>query len=166
MSRIKLLSRYFRSEEGIANLYEEQERHRYKSFEDFMAYINEGKFEIPRIFLWISKPLYQLSTIGISSTNKFLSRAEILNGKWIELDKKNKRKTAMVGGFILISHLVLSLVMKVLNAVVLSINSFTTLGFGEIPTRGIGRYAAIIEGFIGWFLLTLFSVSLITQLLQ
>ena len=56
--------------------------------------------------------------------------------------------------------------MKILNAIVLSVNSFTTLGFGEIPTKGIGRYAAIIEGFIGWFLLTVFSVSLISQLLQ
>lgn len=166
MSRIKLLTKYFRSEDGIANLYEEQERHRYKSYEDFMAYMNEGKSEIPKMFLWISKPLYRLSTIGISTTNKFLNKTEILNGKWSELTKGNKRKTAIIGGLILISHLVLSLVMKVLNAVMLSVNSFTTLGFGEIPTIGIGRYAAIIEGFMGWFLLTLFSVSLITQLLQ
>ena len=68
--------------------------------------------------------------------------------------------------FVLETFLISSLFIKVLNAIMLSVNSFTTLGFGEIPTRGIGRYAAIIEGFIGWFLLTLFSVSLITQLLQ
>jgi hypothetical protein len=166
MSRIKLLTKYFRSEEGIANLYEEQERHRYKSYEDFMAYMNEGESEIPRMFLWISKPLYKLSTLGITTTNKFLNKAELLNGKWIELGKGKKATAAFLGGLILFTHLLVSLLMKVLNAVMLSVNSFTTLGFGEIPTRGIGRYAAIIEGFMGWFLLTLFSVSLITQLLQ
>jgi hypothetical protein len=166
MSRIKLLTKYFRSEEGIANLYEEQERHRYKSYEDFIMYMKEGQSEIPKMFLWVSKPLYSLSTIGINATNKFLGKAELLNGKWVELDKGKKVKAAFWGGLILISHLIVSLLMKVLNAVMLSVNSFTTLGFGEIPTTGIGRYAAIIEGFIGWFLLTLFSVSLITQLLQ
>jgi hypothetical protein len=166
MSRIKLLTKYFRSEEGIANLYEEQERHLYKSYEDFMTYMKEGQSEIPKMFLWISKPLYILSTISITTTNKFLGKAELLDGKWIELDKGKKTTTAFLGGLILITHLLVSLLMKVLNAVMLSVNSFTTLGFGEIPTTGIGRYAAIIEGFIGWFLLTLFSVSLITQLLQ
>lgn len=131
-----------------------------------MAYINEGRSEIPKLFFWIAKPLYKLSMIEITSTYKLLDKTEILSGKWKELDKRKQWKTSIIGGFILLSYLILSLVMKVLNAVMLSVNSFTTLGFGEIPTRGFGRYAAIIEGFIGWFLLTLFSVSLISQLLQ
>jgi hypothetical protein len=50
-----------------------------------------------------------------------------------------------------------------LNAITLSLNSFVTLGFGEIPTRGVARYVTIAEGFLGWFLLTLFSVALISQ---
>lgn len=166
MSRIRLLTKYFRSEEGIANLYEEQERHRYKSYDDFITYMNEGQSEIPKMFLWISKPLHMLSTIGITTTNKFLYETEILKGKWKEQSRSKKAMTAFLAGLVLISYLMLSLLMKALNAIMLSVNSFTTLGFGEIPTRGIGRYAAIIEGFMGWFLLTLFSVSLITQLLQ
>ena len=55
---------------------------------------------------------------------------------------------------------------KILNALMLSINTFTTLGFGEIPIKGLPRYLAIIQGFIGWFMLTIFSVSLISQLLN
>ena len=51
------------------------------------------------------------------------------------------------------------------NALMLSINTFTTLGFGDIPIKGLTRYLAIIEGFIGWFMLSIFSVSLISQLL-
>ena len=52
------------------------------------------------------------------------------------------------------------------NAITLSLNSFITLGFGHIPTKGMARYFTIIQGFIGWFLLTIFSVSLISQILN
>ena len=166
MVRMRLLSKYFRSKEGISDLYHAQEKSNYENYNKFLNYMQEGGDEIPKIFLWISKPLYKLSTLKLSTTTKFLRKTEILDGKWIELEGKKKAITAFWGGFILVSYLIISLIMKVLNAVMLSVNSFTTLGFGEIPTRGIGRYAAIIEGFIGWFLLTLFSVSLITQLLQ
>ena len=54
---------------------------------------------------------------------------------------------------------------SVLNAITLSLNSFVTLGFGTIPTTGAARYVCIIEGFIGWFLLSIFTVSLINQIL-
>jgi hypothetical protein len=52
-----------------------------------------------------------------------------------------------------------------LNALTLSLNAFTTLGFGDIPPHGAARYVTIVQGFIGWFLLTIFSVSLINQVL-
>lgn len=166
MARMRLLTKYFRSNDGIAKLYEEQERHRYKNYEDFITAMQDSKHEIPKMFLWISKPLYALSTYKIKASNKFLQKAEILNGKWLELEGPKKALTSVSVSIVLVFYLISSLIMKVLNALMLSINTFTTLGFGEIPTRGIGRYAAIIEGFVGWFLLTLFSVSLITQLLQ
>jgi len=51
------------------------------------------------------------------------------------------------------------------NAITLSINSFVTLGFGSIPTSGVSRYMCIVEGFIGWFLLSIFTVALINQVL-
>jgi len=50
-----------------------------------------------------------------------------------------------------------------INAFMLSLNSFTTLGFGNIPTIGVARYLCILEGLIGWFLLSLFTVALINQ---
>lgn len=51
------------------------------------------------------------------------------------------------------------------NAFVLSVNSFVTLGFGRIPTHGFAKYICILEGFLGWFLLSIFIVSLINQVL-
>ncbi len=55
---------------------------------------------------------------------------------------------------------------SLLNAVTLSLNSFVTLGFGNIPTHGLARYVTILEGFIGWFLLSIFTVALINQVLS
>jgi hypothetical protein len=62
--------------------------------------------------------------------------------------------------------LMLQLLISMLNAITLSLNSFTTLGFGNIPTHGLARYVTIIEGFIGWFLLSIFTVALINQVLS
>jgi hypothetical protein len=58
-----------------------------------------------------------------------------------------------------------SVLLTLVNAITLSINSFVTLGFGSIPTKGFARYLCIIEGFIGWFLLSIFTVALINQVL-
>lgn len=58
-----------------------------------------------------------------------------------------------------------SILLTLINSITLSINSFVTLGFGSIPTKGFARYLCIIEGFIGWFLLSIFTVALINQVL-
>ena len=61
----------------------------------------------------------------------------------------------MVSGFLL----------SLINSLSLSLNAFVTLGFGSIPTKGLARYVCIIQGFLGWFLLSLFTVALINQVL-
>jgi len=54
---------------------------------------------------------------------------------------------------------------SLMNAFTLSLNSFVTLGFGTIPTTGLARYVCILQGFLGWFLLNIFTASLINQVL-
>lgn len=51
------------------------------------------------------------------------------------------------------------------DSIALSINSYITLGFGKIPQYGFSKYLTILEGFIGWFLLSIFTVALINQVL-
>ena len=98
--------------------------------------------------------------------SRFLESTDVLQGKWQDLTPKQKRWKNIQIGFLLTIGLVYDLFIKALNALMLSINTFTTLGFGEIPIKGLPRYLAIIQGFIGWFMLTIFSVSLISQLLN
>jgi len=68
------------------------------------------------------------------------------------------------GYFLPFLKLLGGLLISFLNAISLSLNAFTTLGFGKIPTKGIARNVCIIQGFIGWFLLSLFTVALINQI--
>lgn len=64
-----------------------------------------------------------------------------------------------------IRQFTVSLFQKLVNALALSLNAFVTLGFGNIPTTGLPRYVCIIQGFIGWFLLSIFTVALINQVI-
>ena len=76
--------------------------------------------------------------------------------------KKSKGKAAFGGAVLVMGG---TLIIAIINAITLSINSFVTLGFGSIPTNGFARDLCIVEGFIGWFLLSIFSVALINQVL-
>ncbi|MDH5598098.1 MAG: potassium channel family protein, partial [Cyclobacteriaceae bacterium] len=89
----------------------------------------------------------------ISSKSKLISDFR----EFIEKNEKGYAKPfiTMMTGFSI----------SMINAITLSLNSFTTLGFGNIPTKGFARYICIIEGFIGWFLLSIFTVALINQVL-
>lgn len=75
--------------------------------------------------------------------------------------RKKNEKGYIKPFFVLIVGFGLSLI----NALTLSLNAFVTLGFGTIPTKGLARYVCIIQGFIGWFLLSIFTVALINQVL-
>jgi|GEM_PF-2815320 len=57
------------------------------------------------------------------------------------------------------------IVLSFINALTLSLNAYTTLGFGNIPAHGLARYVCVIQGFIGWFMLSIFTVALINQVL-
>jgi hypothetical protein len=90
---------------------------------------------------------------------------EVLQGKWSDLTKGRKAFVGVTVGSGIVVYLFFLIVIRLLNSVVLSINTFSTLGFGDIPVKGIMKYMAILEGFLGWFLLSIFSVSLISQIL-
>uniref|UniRef100_UPI00404839F9 ion channel n=5 Tax=Flavobacterium sp. TaxID=239 RepID=UPI00404839F9 len=70
------------------------------------------------------------------------------------------------GYFMPFLKLVLGIFISLLNAFTLSLNAFTTLGFGNIPTHGFARYVCILQGFIGWFLLSVFTVAVFNQSLN
>lgn len=166
MKRLSYLGSYFISKEGLSELYEKETKNEYKDYEEFKTFMQSSEKELPVYFKWLSKPLYKASVSRFNVSRSILRRTDILNGKWNELPKVRKALTSFVIGTYLLLYLIYILIVRCLNAITLSLNAFSTLGFGEIPTRGLARYVTIIQGFLGWFLLSIFLVSLIGQILN
>jgi len=165
-SRLKLFLDYFRRKEGMAAILLEREREDLKELEAFKQDYTNNKKPVPRLFTFMSKVHYRLSKMNIDMQTAYYKRTDIMRDEWGELKPSRKRWTTFVTGTWFMLYLLIGIILKALNAILLSINAFTTLGFGSIPTRGLPRYIVIVQGLIGWVLMTLFSVTLITQLLR
>lgn len=166
MNRYAFFFTYMNKKAGIHEVYLEQQKNELLEFHEFKNLVAQQGKTVPKFFTATALPLYKWAISGSKLTEAFLSKIDIMKGTWNELPTKKRwwKSLLLIGAFsITICYDVL---IKILNALMLSINTFTTLGFGEIPIKGLPRYLAIIQGFIGWFMLTLFSVSLISQLLN
>jgi len=163
--RLDFLLDYFRRKDGLHSLYEEQSRKEFEEIKAFSRKVKASRRKVPvsisYIAGWYYKPILSWRIMKL----KLLRRIDVLEGSWEEKSSRHqKRSTGIVLLWIFFS-VCFALVVKLLNALTLSVNAFTTLGFGSIPTRGIARYAAILQGFIGWGLMTIFSATLIKQFL-
>ena len=166
MHRLRFFTKYFRQDEGIKEIYEEERQSDLMTFKEFQKYMTTSKKEIPNYFIWLAKPIYYFSSYNYKVTTRVLKHTDFLKGRWVDLPKRRKITSSIVMGIWIVLLIIYDLMVKFFNALILSVNTFTTLGFGEIPIKGIPRYIAVIQGFIGWFMLTIFSVSLISQLLN
>ena len=157
---------YFRSEQRLEDFYTENYIEDFKTFADYKKEMKESKGQLPVFIILLGKPLYLVSV----SRHKILSflyrRTEVLQGRWVDLKPVRKVFVALIISFSVIVYIFYLGFVRGLNSTTLSINAFSTLGFGSIPVKGVSRYITILEGFIGWFLLSIFSVSLISQMLQ
>lgn len=157
---------YFRSEQKLEDLYSDKHKDDLSTFTNFKQNLKDSKTEVPFFFMLFLKPLYWLAVLKHNFNSFLYKRIEFLQGRWVDLSKKRKFLLGTVTFLAIFSYGVYLIAIRSLNSLILSINTFTTLGFGDIPVVGISRYVAILEGFLGWFLLSIFSVSLISQILQ
>jgi len=63
-------------------------------------------------------------------------------------------------------YLCFVLIVKFIISYMLSLNILVSLGFGKTPGQIVPLYISILQGFIGWFVLTIFSITLLSQMLQ
>ena len=158
--------KYFRSEQKLEDFYTEEHKDEFQSYDNFRKEMEESKVEIPFFFNLIGSPLYHLSLIRHQVMSWLYRRTEILSGRWTDLKPVRKGLVGSTVSLVILVYLINLVFIRSLNSIFLSINTFSTLGFGDIPVKGISRYMAILEGFLGWFLLSIFSVSLISQILK
>ena len=160
------IMQYFSSEQKLEDFYLADYIEDLETFAAYKKEMAESKVEIPVFILLLGKPLYLLSIIRHKRLSFFYRGTEILQGRWIDLKPARKVVVGVTVGFSILIYLIYLGFVRAINSTTLSINAFSTLGFGVIPVKGLSRYITILEGFLGWFLLSIFSVSLISQMLQ
>lgn len=129
-------------------------------------FLHQSNEKLPSIFRVIGKPFYYLSLFYYKLNRWFIENYYLQQRNWQATDKKTRFLNGFIISFYFFIFVSSGFLMRSLNAITLSLNSFVTLGYGEISARGVSRYLAVLEGLIGWFLLGIFSVSLISQMLQ
>ncbi len=136
------------------------------TYNEYMSFVTESKGKIPWYFNIFGKPLYFLELIRSKPTKLFYKLIDIFPDEWENMSKFKRILATVLYGAVFVVTIIWFFVIHVLDSIALSLNVFSTLGFGQIPIKGIPRYLTILEGFIGWFLLSIFSVSLISQVIQ
>lgn len=165
LDRIRLLNEYFRSEKRFEDLHQEKEQGSDQG-EPIVKELEASKGEAPAIVRLLGKGLYFISVLPRRIGKWFIRRTDFLKGRWQDLSPGRKWIVGTGAFFFSLFYGIYLILLRGLNSFVLSLNSFVTLGFGVIPVSGVARYLTILEGFIGWFLLSIFSISLINQILQ
>lgn len=128
-------------------------------------FIHKNLKSMPWFLRWFSFPVLwdkPFQYYKLQAIRKFNHYA----GRWNEITSYKRTVVSFVFAMFLLYAVLYIALIKVLNALMLSLNVFSTLGFGDIPVKGFAKYFTVIEGFIGWFLLSIFSVSLISQIIQ
>ena len=167
MKRFNSAMDYFTTEKRIKDFYASKHDKEMNTFTDFKETLNKNKVYMPTMLAALARPIYQISLLRYKLLNFSYKRAEFMAGRrWIDLDKKEKYWIGSLTFLLTLTYIIYLVFTRALNSVVLSINAFSTLGFGQIPVRGFTKYVAIIEGFIGWFLLSIFLVSVLSQMIS
>lgn len=158
---------YFTTEKRIQDFYSPTHDKEMTTFTEFKETLDKNKVYMPGMLASLAKPIYQISLLRYKLLNFSYKKAEFMAGrKWVDLEQKEKYWIGTLTFFLTFTYIIYLVFIRALNSIVLSINAFSTLGFGQIPVRGFTKYVAIIEGFIGWFLLSIFLVSVLSQMMS
>ena len=158
---------YFSSEKRMEDIYLAEHKDEISSFEEFRGALEKNKIQIPVILVALAKPIYHMSFFRHKAIGFFYKKAEFMAGKkWSNLSSKDRYGVGALTVLLSIFYILSLLFVRALNSITLSINVFSTLGFGNIPVKGFTKYIAIIQGFLGWFLLSIFLVSVLNQMVN
>jgi len=136
------------------------------TYTEYVKFISDSKGKVPWYFHIFGKPVYWLEKLKAKPVKLFYKLIDLFPDEWEKLSPSRKILANMLYGLVFFITVIWFLTIHILDSITLSLNVFSTLGFGQIPIKGIPRYLAVLEGFIGWFLLSIFSVSLISQVIQ
>jgi hypothetical protein len=166
--QLKIYGRYLSSPQSLLEIEDSviAKEDKTPTYSEYTKFITDSKGKVPWYFHIFGKPLYFLELIRDKPTRLFYKLIDIFPDEWENMSQSKKIIATGLYGAVFMITVLWFLAIHVLDSIALSLNVFSTLGFGQIPIKGIPRYLTILEGFIGWFLLSIFSVSLISQVIQ
>lgn len=168
-SRISLYIHYFISGKSLTELYQEKPENSQiekKTLSEYMEYIEANRQKLPVFIRIFGRQIFRIEKIKASWYRRYYVFLDRITGKWESLKGRRKALATVLYGFIIFLVLSALLLKRIVDCLTLSLNAFSTLGFGEIPVEGAAKYFTVVEGFVGWFLLSIFSVALISQIIQ
>ena len=167
IKRFNSVMDYFTTEKRIEDFYSSTHDEEMTTFTDFKNTLDKNKVYMPSMLGVLAKPIYQISLLRYKLLNFSYKKAEFMAGrKWVDLEKKERYWIGGLTFILTVTYIIYLIFIRAINSIVLSINAFSTLGFGQIPVRGFTKYVAIIEGFVGWFFLSIFLVSILNQMMN
>lgn len=124
--------------------------------------------EMPRLLKLTGRLLITMGRVSGKILPKLIGIFNFQPKEWKSLNKIEKIWSGTMIAIISVIYLFSVLIVKLFNSLILSLNSFVVIGFGSLPEEdnSIAMYLSIIEGIIGWFLLTIFTITLFSQVLQ
>lgn len=157
---------YFKTDKQLKDFQSENMTGELQNLAFLRQKLEEARKGTPRIVSWIGWPFYGWMSVYCTFMIWLYSRTDLVKGEWSSMGKGRQLWLGILVGCYFLLFAVSGLAVRLLNALALSLNVFVTLGYGEISASGTMRYLAVLEGLLGWFLLSIFSVSLIGQVLQ
>lgn len=166
LAQYKLFARYIKKNKNVDDVY----AYAVNPHQDIMKeikekYIDAGK-NIPRSLRLFGKPMHFLGKFRYAIIPNLIRLFDFQPKAWSSLNNGEKIYSGILIILILFTYVVYVLTVKFINAFILSLNSFVVIGYGLLPEKGLAMYLSIIEGIIGWFLLTIFTITLLSQVLQ
>jgi hypothetical protein len=166
--RLTSYLRYFSEHTSLVSIHRQlvESKNVRGSLDEYRQQYEAHKSNIPPYFGFFAKPHNWGRAFWQNIRERIYGRIDQFPAKWVVLSKKERQRAALMFAFVISFAAIVSLLRRFLEALTLSLNVFSTLGFGANPATGIPRYLCVLEGFVGWLLLSLFSVSLISQIIQ
>ena len=169
-----IFSEYITSGDSLRKIIEKHRAEREKNkneindIEQYYKICEATGKKIPRILRLFGSQIHFLSKIKfdiIPALSKFLNFQQ---QAWDKLSILQKVISGITIIGILFIFSLYFIIVKLFNSLILSLNNFVVIGFGAMPEQdnSFAMYLSIIEGIIGWFLLTIFTITLFSQVLQ
>jgi hypothetical protein len=166
LRQYEILTEYFMSDKSLRELYCHNQEEQSEQFESLRSANHSRRASLPAAIRFMGAPLYGAWKFRHRLTLWIYDKLEFLHGSWLQIPARRK-VTASIGiGFLLVLYFVFVVLVKFINSYILSMNLLVSLGFGKTPEQIIPLYISIIQGVVGWFVLTFFSITLLSQMVQ